>query len=236
MDRSAPNPAAGLKLVNNLDLVVTNLVTGEVFLGNDFAPGSGFSQPWTNGAAPNLDVVNNVENVYLSPSSATNYSVTVVARGVNVNAVTPQTNRMMQDYALVISSGDGQVEDALTITNTPVVSFGTPTAMFITNAFAAGQGISGGCWFNQRVGTSDSFGGRHRYPWPVGSNGVITAGLASQWRFYVLTNNQDYTNAAFASFLPVDLSLPRLGVNQTNLGNATRAEATSTSTSRPIRL
>ena len=219
------NPAAGLKLVNNLDLVVTNLVTGEVFLGNDFAPGGGFSQPWTNGTSPNLDEVNNVENVYLSPSSATSYSVTVVARGVNVNAVTPQTNGVMQDYALVISSGDGQVGDALTITNTPVVSFGTPTVMFITNAFAAGQGISGGIWFNQRVGAQTPLADGTAIPWPVGSNGVITAGLASQWRFYVLTNDQDYTNAAFATFLPVDLSLPRLGVNQTNLGNATRAEA-----------
>ena len=33
------NPAASLKLVNNLDLVVTNLVTGEVFFGNDIPAG-----------------------------------------------------------------------------------------------------------------------------------------------------------------------------------------------------
>ena len=120
------NPAAGLKLVNNLDLVVTNLVTGEVYFGNGLVPGSGFNQPWINGTAPNLDVVNNVENVYLSPSPAVNYSVTVIARGVNVNAVTAQTNGVLQDYALVISSGDGQVEDALTITNTPIVTSGVP--------------------------------------------------------------------------------------------------------------
>ena len=62
-------------------------------------------------------------------------------------------------------------------------------------------------------------------PWPAGANGVITAGLASQWRFYVLSNDQDYTNAAFATFLPVNLSLPRLGANETNVGNATRPEA-----------
>ena len=33
------NPAASLKLVNNLDLVVTNLDTGEVFFGNDIPRG-----------------------------------------------------------------------------------------------------------------------------------------------------------------------------------------------------
>ena len=62
-------------------------------------------------------------------------------------------------------------------------------------------------------------------PWPGGTNGVITLGLTNQWRFYVLTNDQNYTNAAFLTFQPVNLSLPRLGVNQTNLDNATRAEA-----------
>ena len=62
-------------------------------------------------------------------------------------------------------------------------------------------------------------------PWPGGSNGVITVGLTNQWRFYVLTNDQDYTNAAFLTFQPANLSLPRLGVNQTNLDNATRTEA-----------
>ena len=31
------NPAAGIKLVNDLDLVVSNTVSGEVFLGNDFS-------------------------------------------------------------------------------------------------------------------------------------------------------------------------------------------------------
>ena len=62
-------------------------------------------------------------------------------------------------------------------------------------------------------------------PWPGGANGVITVGLTNQWRFYVLTNDQNYTNAAFLTCLPVNLSLPRLGVDQTNLDNATRAEA-----------
>ena len=33
------NPAAGIKLVNDLDLIVTNLDSGEVFFGNDFVGG-----------------------------------------------------------------------------------------------------------------------------------------------------------------------------------------------------
>ena len=137
------NPAASLKLVNNLDLVVTNLVTGEVFFGNDIPPGSGFTQPWDTNTPPNLDVVNNVENVYLSPTLATNYSVTVVARNVNVNAVTDQTNGVVQDYALVISSGDGQVANALTVTDAPVASVTSASVTFITNTLCAGPGHIG---------------------------------------------------------------------------------------------
>src|ERR1019366_44991 len=129
------NPAASLKLVNNLDLVVTNLDSGEVFFGNDIPPGSGFNQSWDTNTPPNLDVVDNVENVYLAPPLATNYSVTVVARNVNVNAVTGQTNGLVQDYALVISSGDGQVADALTVSDAPIVSVTSASVTFVTNSF-----------------------------------------------------------------------------------------------------
>ena len=34
------------------------------------------------------------------------YTITVLGRRVNVNAVTSNTNNIVQDYALVISSGD----------------------------------------------------------------------------------------------------------------------------------
>src|SRR5262249_472268 len=108
------NPAAGLKLVNDLDLVVTNLDTGDVFFGNDIRAGNAFNLPSTN-ATPNVDFVNNVENVYLAPPLGTNYSVTVTAHRVNVNAVTARADDVVQDYALVVSSGDGQVSDALTL-------------------------------------------------------------------------------------------------------------------------
>jgi subtilisin-like proprotein convertase family protein len=219
------NPAASLKLVNNLDLVVTNLATGDVFFGNDMPPGNGFTQPWDTNTPPNLDVVNNVENVYLAPTDAANYSVTVVARSVNVNAVTAQTSGVVQDYALVISSGDGEVADALTVTDAPIASVTSANVTFITNSFAPSQGISGGLLLNQRVGAQGPLPDDNTIPWPGGTNGDITVGLTNQWCFYVLTNDQDYTNAAFLTFQSVNLSLPRLGVNQTNVDNATRAEA-----------
>jgi len=219
------NPAASLKLVNNLDLIVTNLLTGEVFFGNDIPSCSIFTQPWDTNTAPNPDLVNNVENVCLPPGSATNYSVTVLGREVNVNAVTAQTNNTAQDYALVIASGDGQVPDALTIADSPVLSVTAPTVTFVTNTFDPAQGISGALLMNQRVGASPPTAEDSAIPWPGGADGLITVGLTNQWRFYVLTNDQDYSNAAFLTFQPANLSLPRLGVNQTNPANATRPEA-----------
>ena len=103
------NPAAGLKLVNDLDLVVTNLDTGQVFFGNDIPAASTFNLAWDTNAAPRPDLVNNVENVYLAPPLGTNYSITVLARRVNVNAVTAHTNDVVQDYALVVSSSNGEI-------------------------------------------------------------------------------------------------------------------------------
>jgi subtilisin family serine protease/subtilisin-like proprotein convertase family protein len=203
------NPAASLKLVNNLDLVVTNLDSGEVFFGNDIPAGSSVNLPWDTNTPPNLDVVDNVENVYLASTPATNYSVTVIARDVNVNAVTTRTNSVVQDYALVISSGDGQVADALTVTDAPIAFVTSPRVRCVTNSFAPSQGISGGLLLNQRVGA----------PSPLPDD------FTNQWRFYVLTNDYAYTNAAFLTFHPINLSLPRLGVDQTNLANTTRAEA-----------
>ena len=219
------NPAAGLKLVNNLDLVVTNLLTGEVFLGNDIPPGSDFTQAWDTNTPPNPDVVNNVENVYLAPTIGTSFSVTVVARGINVNAVTAHASGVVQDYALVISSGNGQVTDALTVTEAPIASASYSSVTFVTNSFDFSQGISGGLLLNQRVGAQATVADGGTTPWPNGTNGVITVGLTNQWHFYVLTNEQAYGNAAFLTFRPVDLSLPCAGVNQTNPGSATRTEA-----------
>ncbi len=85
--------------------------------------------------------------------------------------------------------------------------------------------MSGALLLNQRVGAQPPLADGATVPLPDGSNGAITPGFTNQWRFYVLTNDQGYANAAFATFLPPNLSLPRLGVNQTNLDNATRREA-----------
>ncbi len=191
------NPAAGVKLVNNLVLIVTNLDTGDVFYGNDIPGGSVFNQPWDTNGTPNIDLVNNVQNIYLAPPLGTNYSITVTAQRVNVNAVTGNTNSVVQDYALVISSGDAGAipnpfaalteKDLLVSTNLPV----------LTNI------VDSMPLFNQRVGAN---------PQAAPS----TNGVAVQWNFYVYTNtvavtNSTFTNVAFITFLPPELALPRMG-------------------------
>ncbi len=64
------DPAAAIKLVNNLDLVITNLDTGDVnygsvYFGNDISPDLGYNEPWDTNNPPNLDTINNVENILL---------------------------------------------------------------------------------------------------------------------------------------------------------------------------
>ena len=102
------NPAAGIKLVNDLDLIMTNTGTGDVFYGNDIPDGSTFNESWDTNGPPNIDVINNVESIYISPPLGTNYTITVVGSRVNVNAVTANTNNVVQDFALVIGNGDAQ--------------------------------------------------------------------------------------------------------------------------------
>jgi len=208
------NPAAGVKLVNDLDLVVTNLDTGEVYSGNDIPAGSEFTQATPTNSAPNPDVVNNVENVYIPELLGTNYAITVIGSRVNVNAVTGDPDNTAQDYALVITSGDGDLEDALTITEQPVVSVNVPNVTESTNVFnsATTPGYTGTLLLGQHVGANTPLLG-------------VTNGILSQWHFYVLTNTESYTNAAFITFQPTTLSIPRLGVNEDNVSNATREEA-----------
>jgi hypothetical protein len=61
------NPVAGLKLVNDLDLVITNLETGEVFLGNAFQETNGFSKPVLSGAGPLPMPSTMSKNIFLVP-------------------------------------------------------------------------------------------------------------------------------------------------------------------------
>jgi len=210
------NPVAGVKLVNDLDLVVTNLDTGEVFFGNDIPVNSTFTFPWDTNGPVNVDAVNNVENVYLAPALGTNYAITVLARHVNVNAVTAQTNDVVQDYALVVSSGDGEVTDALHLEGvTPVVFTNAnayPGVTVITNQFPANPTVGGGILLGQHVGANTPLLG-------------TTNGMTNQWHFYIITNTVGFTNAAFVTFLPPTLALPRAGVFADPESQATRPEA-----------
>jgi subtilisin-like proprotein convertase family protein len=225
------DPIVSVKLVNDLNLVVTNLDTSEVFYGNDIEAGSDFNTPWATNTVPNVDSVNNVENVYLTPSLesngvlGTNYSVTVVGYRVNVNAVTANPNNVVQDYALVISSGDGQPENTLTLVDSPTVYQTEPLVTVIPNMFTNSPGFVGGFLFNQRVGANTPLLGTNTVLLPTEADGVLTLGMTNQWHFYALTNNTSYTNAAFLTFLPANLSVPRMGVFEPTADQAVRPEA-----------
>ncbi|MCW5555650.1 MAG: S8 family serine peptidase [Verrucomicrobiae bacterium] len=206
------NPVAGVKLVNNLDLVVTNLDTGDVYLGNDIAQGSNFTFPWNTNAPAELDVVNNVENVFVIPQLGSNYAVTVVGRHVNVNAVTAHPDDVAQDFALVISVGDGEVPDAMQLVETqPLVRRIQPTVTYVTNTFNSPT-MSGATLLDQRVGANTPLLG-------------TTSGMTNQWHFYVMTNTTSFTNATFMVGAATDLAIPRLGVREALVNNATRAFA-----------
>ena len=227
------NPVASVKLVNDLDLVVTNLDSPDlIYYGNDIVTGNDYNQAWNTNSPPNVDRVNNVENIFLSPAQgvnsrlSTNYSITVVGRRVNVNAVTAQTNNVCQDYALVISSGDGLVTNALTFdTTSSIVASNQPLVTVITNSFANSPGYAGGALFNQRVGANPQLLGTNTLLDPTFANAVITLGVTNQWHFYVITNDTSFTNAAFLTFLPANLAVTRMGIFEPTAGLATRPEA-----------
>lgn len=228
------DPVVGIKLVNDLDLVVTNMDTGDVFLGNDIIAGNDFTLAWNTNLPPNIDSVNNVENIYLLPSTNSNYSVTVIGHRVNVNAVTAHTNDVVQDYALVVSSGDGAVTNALTLQANQFqnVFATTPNVFFVTNQFPMDPNdpISGGFLTHQRVGANTPLMGTNTIPLVGEANAQLTLGMTNQWHFYELINTNStgnvFTNATFITFQPPNLAVPREGV--TNLHDplqATRPEA-----------
>ena len=85
-------------LVNDLDLEVNEMATGQFFLGNVFT--NGFSSP-----GGDFDNLNNVECVYIrNPSSTGNYEISVIANTLTANALPPFTGPVFQDYALVIDN------------------------------------------------------------------------------------------------------------------------------------
>jgi alpha-tubulin suppressor-like RCC1 family protein/subtilisin-like proprotein convertase family protein len=231
------NPAAALKLVNNLSLIVTNLdnpTNPVVYFGNDIET-DGFYNNAQNATNPAvLDNINNVQNVFLPQNSGTNFVIVVAGTAVNVNAVTTQTNdaagnyapNITQDYALVISCGNGSNTNGFAVTATGAASNPTGdqriTVVLSTNAPL----------MNQTVGASSPVMSTNTIPFPAGSpyvtNALLTIGQTNQWHFYVVTNtgaDSTYTNAAFAVFLPDTLAIPRQGVFAGSDANSTLPEA-----------
>ncbi|MBM3821567.1 MAG: hypothetical protein FJ404_01555 [Verrucomicrobia bacterium] len=211
------NPAAAVKLVNDLDLVVSNTVTRQVYYGNNIEPGSDFNTPSDTNSPPATDLVNNVENVILPPPLGEHYVITVRAKRVNVNAVTANSSGIVQDYALVASIGDGEVTNAFRFARpVPLVAETAPPPPLIsvTNGVAL---------FNQRVGAQ----------FPLTNN---TLGQVSQWNFYVFTNLvlsnnisglTNGSNVAFVTFFPPNLGKPRQAESDLDLYVSTNSALTN---------
>lgn len=206
------NPAAGIKLVNDLDLVVSNTVSGSVWHGNDIALDSDFNSLTQTNLEPRLDNVNNVENVFVAGGLGTNdYVVSVIGRRVNVNAVTAHPEAIAQDYALVVSIGNLSLTNAFTLTE-------SETGIEMVERAPINLVTNGVPLLNQRAGANSPLLGRDDVP---------NEGTINQWKFYSFTNffdtNQFSTNAqmsslsgltngsnvAFITFVPPNLSRAR---------------------------
>lgn len=197
------NPAAGLKLVNDLDLIVSNEVSQAVYYGNNIPAFSDYTLPSTPGdidQAPR-DFVNNVENVFIG-EEVSDLVITVQARRVNVNAVpegflaTRRTNDVLQDFALVVALEDTSLTNSLTMTATNFTLPFTSGPQTITNGVPL---------LNQRAGAIPTL-----LPAQAASN---------QWQFYVFTNIYitnslssltNGTNVAFIIFDAPNLARPRV--------------------------
>lgn len=93
------NPASSTMLVNDLDLRVTEVASGRLFLGNVFA--GGFS---TTGGT--RDQLNNVECVYVQVPTG-EYEVTVRAASITMDARPPfDAVNPWQDFALVVDNAE----------------------------------------------------------------------------------------------------------------------------------
>jgi subtilisin-like proprotein convertase family protein len=220
------NPAAAIKLVNSLELVVTNSdnpTNPIVYYGNDIGAGQTYNTPENPTNAVNVDAINNVQNVFIYPQPGANYSITVIGRQVNVNAVTAQTNNVVQDYALVVSCGEGEVTNAFKVADNPVGIVSNPTGgQQITFVTTTNQPL-----FNQFAGANTPLLGTNTVQYGS-TNKQVTAGMTNQWHFYVVTNTgpaADFTNAVFITFDANTLSISREGVFANSQANSTRPQA-----------
>src|SRR4030095_5834695 len=141
-------------------------------------------------------LINNVENVFLNRRGAASYPVAVVARRVDVNALTTHPTGIAQDFALVISS-DAPVADAISVTEQPPDYVQGAVVTILTNGVPL---------LDQRVGANS----------PLITD---TYGASNQWHFFIVTNRLpasdpnagtgDPRDIALRTFPPQDTSLAR---------------------------
>ena len=215
------NPAAGLALVNDLDLVVTDGTGTNVYVGNNFQPGDIYTEVSVNqqpGAPATRSTTWRMFILNASFGLAPPYTVSVRGTRVNVNAVTTQTNIIGQDYALVISSDDQTLAAPLTVTD-----LGTNQQR--PGRWSRRPTTGWRCCISGWEPTSrilNEYPGS-LYPAPGNTNGNLV-----QWHFFTFTNvnylstrtppfsrtaavptlASSYTNAIFATFLPPTLTIP----------------------------
>ncbi|MBL9173902.1 MAG: S8 family serine peptidase [Verrucomicrobiales bacterium] len=206
------DPLVGPKLVNDLNLVVSNRATGEIYWGNDFDPETGFSRIRTTNdiptnGLPTMDQVNNVERLVLPPPLSSNYVITVVGYRVNVNARRDSPTNVVQDFALAFSS-DVDASD----TNTVGVLQAGPAFNPISIAYvrpAVGTITNSVPLLNERAGENSPLVG--------GTNGSF-----KQWRFYVFTNSPgestylDVTNVNGSNVVFLTFPVGNLSRSRTN--------------------
>ena len=219
------DPAAAIKLVNGLDLVVTNLddpTNPVVYYGNDIPARTAFQHAGKPDEHGRSWIRSTTSKTSIIPQPlGTNYTVTVFGREVNVNAVSAQTNsynnanpsgvyapNVVQDYALVISCGESGAPAAFTVTDNGILS--NPTGgQDITVVTTTNSPL-----FNQFVGASSpvlntntvSFTANTTY----GGAAQDTLGMTNQWHFYIVTNNaRTAAEAASTSPTPCSSSLRR---------------------------
>ncbi|MET0509641.1 MAG: S8 family serine peptidase, partial [Burkholderiaceae bacterium] len=199
---------ANFARVNDLDLEVTEVATGRVFVGNMFQ--SGFSV--TGGFS---DIRNNVECVYIQQPSGI-YDVRIIADSLNASA-TPTITTRWQDFALVIDNAD--------VPNAAPVSVATVLDRSSSMVFYDYVDITRICTrqFIDLMGVSDhvglvSFGDDARVEFPA--NGTALAEITGQP--VKNTAMQAVTNVGFSGCTAMGDGIAAAG---TLLGTATAPRA-----------
>ena len=235
----AGNPNAAVKLVNDLDLIVTPLSDSDQLEPESDEPsddeksdvyyGNNIGSSVFNSVGATNDVVNNVENVFIEEPSSKKYRVTVYARRVNVDALSDFYNSeepkdhvdVVQDFALVLSSGNPDVESAFDLREAKPEEIELPAITTLTN---------GAPMLGQHVGANSALAKTADTNLSVYAN---RRGISNQWHFFTFTNappekedgdtnelgeNDSEENAdepdfgkyvAFITFMPPNLSAPR---------------------------